>query len=416
MRIIRYDGKGDLIMKYIVVLGDGMADLPIEKLGGKTPLRAAHKPTMDMLASRGEMGMVKTVPDGMAPGSDVANLSVMGYNPKKYYTGRSPLEAVSIGAPLKDGDVTYRVNTVTLSGDGNYETKVMADYSADEITSAEGAQLIDTLQEKFGSDRLTFYAGTSYRNLLVMHNGSLDSKLTPPHDISKRVIGEYLPKGDYAGELTDMMKQSYEILKEHPVNKAREQRGLHSANSIWFWGQGSKPALPSFKEKYGLSGAVISAVDLLKGIGHCAKMDVIEVEGATGNVDTNFTGKANAALAALLGGTDFVYLHVEAADECGHRGEVENKVLSIERLDAAAKIIIDGLKEANEDFCVLLMPDHPTPIATMTHSSEPVPYVIYRSNDEKCGENRSYCEAEAAKTGIFKNEGYTLMDEFLAKK
>lgn len=403
-------------MKYIVILGDGMADLPIDKIGAKTPLQAANKPVMDMLASRGEMGMVKTVPDGIAPGSDVANLSVMGYDPKKYYTGRSPLEAVSIGAPLIDGDVTYRVNTVTLSGEDEYEKKTMLDYSADEISSGEGAQLIASLQEKFGSERLKFYAGTSYRNLLVMHNGSLNSTLTPPHDISKRVIGEYLPKGDYAKELLDMMKQSYEILKDHPVNKAREERGLHPANSIWFWGQGSKPALPLFSDKYGLSGAVISAVDLLKGIGRCAGMKVIEVEGATGNVDTNFAGKANAALDALLSGADFVYLHVEAADECGHRGEIENKILSIERLDAATKIIIDGLKKAGEQFSILLMPDHPTPIATMTHSSEPVPYVIYRSNDEKQAQARTYCEADASKTGIFRNEGHTLMKDFLSVK
>lgn len=402
-------------MKYIVILGDGMADLPIDELGGKTPLQAAKKPTMDMLASCGEMGMVKTVPDGISPGSDVANLSVMGYNPKKYYTGRSPLEAVSIGAPLKEGDVTYRVNTVTLSDEVEYENKTMVDYSAGEISSAEGSQLMEAIEAEFGSEKMRFYAGTSYRNLLVMHEGSLDSKLTPPHDISKRVIGEYLPKGDYADELLYMMKRSYEILKDHPVNKKRIQMGKNPANSIWFWGQGSKPALDLFKEKYGVSGAMISAVDLLKGIGACAGMDVIEVEGATGNVETNFEGKAKAALDALLGGKDFVYLHVEAADECGHQGQIENKVLSIEKLDAAAKTIIDGLEAAGEEYGVLLMPDHPTPIATMTHSSEPVPYVIYRSGMSEMNE-RTYCEADAEKTGIFISEGYTLMEKFLSGK
>lgn len=402
-------------MKYVVVLGDGMADLPIEALGGKTPLQAAKKPTMDMLAAYGEMGMVKTVPDGIAPGSDVANLSVMGYNPKKYYTGRSPLEAVSIGAPLAEGDVTYRVNTVTLSYEADYAQKTMVDYSAGEIGSAEGAQLMETIEKEFGSDRLKFYAGTSYRNLLVMKNGSLDSTLTPPHDISKRVVGDYLPKGDYADELLAMMKKSYELLSEHPINKKRVAAGKNPANSIWFWGQGSKPMLTSFKEKYGVEGAMISAVDLLKGIGACAGMDVIEVEGATGNVDTNFEGKARAALDALLGGKDFVYMHVEAADECGHQGQTDNKVLSIERLDMAARLIIDGLEKAGEEYAVLLMPDHPTPIATMTHSAKPVPYVMYRSGAQDKKE-RTYCEAEAEKTGIFVEEGHSLMERFLAIK
>lgn len=403
-------------MKYVVILGDGMADLPIKELKNKTPLQAAHKPTMDMLASRGEMGMVKTVPDGIAPGSDVANLSVMGYDPKKYYTGRSPLEAVSIGAPLVDGDVTYRVNTVTLSDEADFEKKTMLDYSADEVSSAEGAQLIEAVEKEFGNDILKFYAGTSYRNLLVMHNGSLDSELTPPHDISKRVIGDYLPKGDYSELLLDMMKKSYEILNDHPINKARAEKGLNRANTIWFWGQGSKPTLPLFKDKYGLSGAMISAVDLLKGIAKSADMEVIEVEGATGNVHTNFEGKAKAAIDALLGGKDFVYVHVEAADECGHRGEIENKVLSIERLDAMTKTIIAALENAGEEYSILVMPDHPTPIATMTHSSEPVPYIIYRSNTQTDAQDRTYCEEDAKKTNIFRTVGHTLMEEFLSVK
>lgn len=402
-------------MKYIVILGDGMADLPIESLGLKTPLQAAKKPTMDMLASCGELGMVKTVPDGISPGSDVANLSVMGYDPKKYYTGRSPLEAVSIGAPLADGDVTYRVNTVMLSDEENYEDKKMLDYSAGEISSAEGAELMKAIEAEFGNEKMRFYAGTSYRNLLVMHEGSLESNLTPPHDISKRKIKEYLPKGDYADELLDMMKKSYKILSNHPVNKKRVEMGKNPANSIWFWGQGSKPALALFKEKYGLSGTMISAVDLLKGIGACAGMDVVEVEGATGNVETNFEGKAQAALDALLGGKDFVYMHVEAADECGHQGQTDLKVLSIEKLDAATKMIIDGLDKAGEEYSILLMPDHPTPIAIMTHSSEPVPYVIYRSGMNEKNE-RTYCEEDAKKTGIFIPEGYTLMERFVNGK
>lgn len=402
-------------MKYIVVLGDGMADLKIKELGDKTPLEAASKPTMDYMAAHGEMGMIKTVPDGIAPGSDVANLSVMGYNPLECYTGRSPLEAVSIGVDLSETDTTFRVNTVTLSDEAEYENKTMVDYSADEISSAEGAELMAAINEALGSDAVKYYAGTSYRNLLVVSDGSVDASLTPPHDISKRVVGEYLPKGKGADKLLDMMKKSYEILKDHPVNRKRVERGLNPANSIWFWGQGSKPRVSNFKEKYGVDGAMISAVDLLKGIGICAGMQVIEVEGATGNVHTNFMGKAKAATDALLGGKDFVYLHVEAADECGHRGEIENKVLSIEKLDSATKYIMDALDRAGEEYSILLMPDHPTPISTMTHSSEPVPYVIYRSNDVKDNGEVRYTEQEAAKTGIMRPVGCELMADFIQK-
>lgn len=411
------DGRND-IMKYVVILGDGMADLPIGELNGKTPLEYAKKPTMDMMAAAGEMGMVKTVPEGMAPGSDVANLSVVGYDPKKYYTGRSPLEAVSIGVKLADDDVTYRVNTVTLSDEENYADKTMVDYSADEISSAEGSKLMEAINEKFADENIHFYAGTSYRNLMVVHHGGNDNELTPPHDISKRVIGEYLPKGKDGEMLDRMMRESYDILSCHPVNKAREERGLRPANSIWFWGRGGKPILTSFEEKYGLRGAMISAVDLLKGIGISADMKVIEVEGATGNVHTNFTGKGEAAVKALLeDGCDFVYVHVEAADECGHRGEIENKVLSIEKLDNMTKLICDKLDEAGEEYRVLVMPDHPTPIATMTHSSEPVPYVIYEKSAKAKNEikDRRYTEKDAEKTGIFKSVGHELMAHFLQK-
>lgn len=402
-------------MKYIVILGDGMADLPVDSLGGKTPLEAAKKPVWDYMARFGEMGMVKTVPDGIAPGSDVANLSVMGYDPKKYYTGRSPLEAVSIGVELADDDITYRVNTVTLSDDEKYEDKTMVDYSADEISSAEGASLMETINEKFADENIHFYAGTSYRNLMVVHHGGTDNDLTPPHDISKRVIGDYLPKGEDGKALYSMMEQSYDILKNHPVNKAREARGLNGANSIWFWGRGSKPILTSFEEKYGLKGAMISAVDLLKGIGISAGMKVIEVEGATGNVHTNFEGKGEAAVKALLeDNCDFVYVHVEAADECGHRAETENKVLSIERLDAMTKLICDRLDEAGENYKILIMPDHPTPLITMTHSGESVPYIIYEKGKGEEKECR-YTERDAEKTGIFRAVGHELMAYFLDK-
>lgn len=403
-------------MKYIVILGDGMADLPIDELGGKTPLEAAKKPTFDMMASNGEIGMVKTVPDGVKPGSDVANLSVMGYDPKKYYTGRSPLEAVSIGVDLDENDITYRVNTVTLSEDENYEEKVMEDYSADEISSAEGAKLMETMNERFADENIRFYPGTSYRNLMVIHNGTTNNELTPPHDISKRVIGDYLPKGEDAEMFLNMMRESYDLFKNHSVNLNRKEKGLNMANSVWFWGMGTKPVLTSFEEKYGLKGAVISAVDLLKGIGISAKMKVIEVEGATGNIDTNFKGKANAAADVLLnGGCDFVYVHVEAPDECGHRAETENKVLAIEKLDEMTKDILQKLDEANEDYKVLVMPDHPTPIKTMTHSGEPVPYIIYKKGETKENQKRIYSEAEAAKTKIFRSVGHELMADFLEK-
>ncbi len=398
-------------MKYIVILGDGMADTPVEALGGKTPLEVAKKPNMDRLASLGELGMAKTVPDGMAPGSDVANLSVLGYDPSEVYTGRSPLEAVSIGVELADTDVTYRVNTVTLSNEENYADKTMVDYSADEISSAEGAQLMEAINAAFADENIHFYAGTSYRNLLVIHNGATGAGLTPPHDISMRVIGDYLPKG--ADKLAEMMQKSYDILKDHPVNKARESRGLHPANSIWFWGEGTKPGVTNFKEKYGVNGAMISAVDLLKGIGYCAGMEVIEVEGATGNVDTNFAGKAKAVCDALLGGKDFAYLHVEAADESGHRGELENKILSIEKLDAAMGSIMDAMEAAGEDYSILLMPDHPTPLATRTHASDAVPYVIYRSNAEKPATNLRYTEKDAQSTGVYAPVGHKLMTKFL---
>lgn len=402
-------------MKYVVILGDGMADLPIDKLGGKTPLEAAKKPTFDMMAANGEMGMVKTVPDGVKPGSDVANLSVMGYDPKKYYTGRSPLEAVSIGVSLEENDITYRVNTVTLSDDDEFSKKTMEDYSADEISSQEGAELMAAMNEKYGNENIHFYAGTSYRNLMVIHGGSKNNELTPPHDISKRVIGNYLPKGDDGEMFLDMMRGSYDIFKKHPVNIKRKEKGLNEANSVWFWGMGTKPVLTSFEEKYGLKGAVISAVDLLKGIGLSADMKVVEVEGATGNVDTNFKGKAYAAANVLLNeDCDFVYVHVEAPDECGHRAEIENKVLSIEKLDEMTKIILDKLDEAGEEYRVLVMPDHPTPIVTMTHSAQPVPYIIYQKNDA-ADKKRIYSEAEAEKTGIFRAVGHELMADFLKK-
>ncbi len=397
-------------MKYVVFLGDGMADLPVTELGNKTPLEAAHKPNMDFIASHGKLGMVKTVPDGIKPGSDVANLSVMGFDPLKYYTGRSPLEAYSIGVDMIPGDISFRCNLVTLSDDEEYENKTMVDYSSDEITTEEARELIKSVDKAFRTDEIEFHSGISYRHLMLWHGTKDNFKLTPPHDISGKKITDYLPNNKV---ILDLMKKSYEILNTHPVNIARRERGLNPANTIWIWGQGKKPNLPSFKEKTGLCGTMISAVDLLKGIAICAKMNSIDVEGATGNVNTNFSGKADAAINALKEGSDFVYIHVEAPDESGHRHEIDNKVKSIELIDE--KIIgpvMEYLKSSGDDFRVMVMPDHPTPIVYMTHTSDPVPFAIYDSREEKFSDVR-YTENCGKETGIYVEPGYKLIDELL---
>lgn len=399
-------------MKYVIMLGDGMADLPIKELGDKTPLEAANKPNIDALAKVSEVGVVRTVPEGMKPASDIANLSVMGYNPREYYSGRSPLEAVSIGVEFDESDVTYRTNLVTLSDEENYEDKTMVDYSAGEISTEEAREIVLSVQEALGDEIWSFHPGISYRHCLLVKNAEEGADLTPPHDISGRKITEYLPKGVNGDKLLDLMKKSYDILRDHPVNKKRVERGLRPANSIWFWGEGRKPALPNFKEKFSLSGAMISAVDLLKGIAKVAGMEVIEVEGATGNIDTNYEGKARAALDALTR-HDFVYIHVEAPDECGHRGECDNKVKSIEDIDQKiVKVLLDGLK--GQDFSIMILPDHPTPISIKTHSSTPVPYLIYRSN-EKVEGVPSFTELYAESTGIFEKYGDLLINKFLGK-
>lgn len=397
-------------MKYVIFLGDGMADLPVEELGGKTPLESADKPNMDFIASHGKLGMVKTVPDGIKPGSDVANLSVMGFDPLKYYTGRSPLEAYSIGVDMIPGDISFRCNLVTLSDDEPYENKTMVDYSSDEITTAEAKKLIEAVDEAFRTEEIEFHSGISYRHLMLWHGAKDSFKLTPPHDISGKRITEHLPNNK---TILDMMKKSYDILKNHPVNLERIKNGKRPANSIWIWGEGSKPELPSFKEKTGLSGTMISAVDLLKGIAICAKMDSVDVEGATGNVDTNFDGKAQAAIEALKNGSDFVYIHVEAPDESGHRHEIDNKVKSIELIDE--KIIgpvMKYLKQSGEDFRVMVLPDHPTPIVYMTHTSDPVPFAIYDSRT-KTNSDVKYTENYGKQTGVYVEPGFKLIDELL---
>lgn len=403
-------------MKYVVVLYDGMADYPVPALGGKTPMMVAKKPNFDRMAKHGTVGLVRTVAPGLTPGSDVANLSVMGYDPCLYYTGRSPLEAVSMGINLSDTDVALRCNLVTLSDEEDYSEKTMVDYCAGDISSEEAAEIIKTVEEKLGNDIFAFYSGVSYRHCLVWHGGKTEiGKLTPPHDISGRKIGGYLNKNPDAAGLLELMEKSCEILKDHPVNLKRISEGKRPANAIWLWGQGSRPSLPSFEKLYGVKGSVISAVDLLKGIGICAGMNTPDVEGATGYIDTNFEGKAQKAVEELENGSDFVYIHIEAPDECGHRNEPENKVKAIELIDSRVLPIILEALEKYDDYKVMILPDHPTPIVTGTHASDPVPFMIYHKKDEKDSGVDSINEETASKTGIFIEEGPSLMSRFLSK-
>lgn len=402
-------------LKYLVVLADGMADYPVPELNGKTPLQVSKKPNMDRLAQHGEVGLVRTVPPGMPPGSDVANLSVMGYNPRQYYTGRSPLEAISIGVDLSLTDVSFRCNLVTLSDASSIDDKIMVDYSAGEISTKEAQILIKDLAKTLSSSEINFYPGVSYRHLMVWHNGPSKCRLTPPHDISDRKIGASLPQGDGSDKLLTLMKKSWSILENHPINQERKKLGLHPANSIWFWGEGRKPNITGFTEKYGIKGSVISAVDLAKGLGISAGLKVINVPGATGNIHTNFQGKAQAVLDAFKEGDDFVYLHIEAPDEAGHQGDLKTKISAIERIDAEVleKILIE-LPKISADFKLLLLPDHPTPISLKTHAADPVPFVIYQTGKTNVrGSVPVFDEITASKTGIIVEEGHQLMDGFI---
>lgn len=395
-------------MKYIVILGDGMADRPIEALGNETPLAYAKTPMMDELAAKGEIGMVHTVPDGMSPGSDTANLSVLGYNPRKYYSGRSPLEALSIGVPMKDTDIALRCNLVTLSEEEDrYEDRTMIDHSSSEISTEDAAVLLEAVRKELETDEFKFYVGTSYRHLLIWDKGEVVS-LAQPHDILEQKITDKLPENK---ALYEMMKKSYDILVNHPINIERKKQGLHPANSCWFWGAGTKPSLSSFEEKTGKKGAMISAVDLLKGIAVGSSMKVITVDGANGGLHTNYEGKARAAVDVLTDkGYDFVYVHLEAPDEMGHQGSVERKVQAIENLDARIiRPIVEGLRAKGEDFRMVILPDHPTPICIRTHSSDSVPYLLYDSTREQAN-TWKYNEAEAEKTDNFIAEGHTLID------
>ena len=398
-------------MKYIVVLGDGMADYPLEELGGKTPLEYARTPMMDQMAEKSEIGQVHTIPAGMSPGSDTANLSVLGYDPKKYYTGRSPLEALSIGVPMKDTDIAIRCNIVTISDEEpEYKDKKMIDHSCDEISTEDADVLIQAVQEAFGNEMFHFYTGTSYRHLLIWDQGQV-VPLTPPHDILTKTIGRYLPEEKL---LRDMMEKSYEILNNHPINIAREKAGLHKANSIWFWGAGTRPALSDFTEKTGKRGVMISAVDLLKGIGVGAGLHNIIVDGADGTLETNYEGKAQAAVDALTkDGYDFAYIHVEAPDEMGHQGSVERKIKAIEYLDQRViRIVKEGMDASGEEYRMLVLPDHPTPITLRTHTSDPVPYMLYDSANHG-SRMWHYNEKEAAASGIDMPSGAALMEYFL---
>lgn len=403
-------------MKYLVLLCDGMADTPNDVFNGKTPMECAEKPFMDKLAKTAEIGLCRTVAPGLKPGSDVANLSVMGYDPSVCYTGRSPLEAASIGVELKDTDVALRCNIVTLSSEENYADKTMVDYCAGDISTKEAHEIIATIEKELGNEIYKFYGGVSYRHCLVVDNGTTDlGTMTPPHDISGKVIGEYLSESENAAPLIQLMKKSYNILKDHPVNIERRKKGLNEANSIWLWGEGRKPALEDFFRKNGVKACVVSAVDLLKGIGICGGMDTPEVTGATGYIDTDFEAKTNAGIEAFKNGTDLVYLHFEAPDECGHRGEAQNKVKAIELIDRRSlKLLLDYLENCGDDFRILIMPDHPTPLSTMTHSANPVPYLIYDSR-KALGSAEKFTEKTAENSGNFVEFGPSIMDKLLEK-
>lgn len=399
------------------MLGDGMADNPIAVLGKKTPLQVANKPVMDYLASRGINGMVDTVPEGMVPESDTANLAVMGYDPRVYSKGRSPLEAASMGIEMQDDETAIRANIVSLGGNGEYEDLIMLDHSSDEIPTEHARILIDAVQERFGNDFMKFYCGISYRHCLIWKNCPEFNDFSRPHDIIGRRIGNYLPKSETSRPMYELMKESYEFLNNHPLNIEREKNGLKRANSLWLWSPGKKPSLPDFYEKTGLKASVVCAVDLIKGIGACAGMNVPFVEGATGAVETNFEGKRDMAIRELENGADFVYIHVEAPDECGHQGKVEEKVKSIEKIDdLILKGLFEYLKEKGERFRILLLPDHPTPISERTHTRAPVPFVVYDSENEIDSGIDCYCENTSASTGLYLDKGEKLMDILIGDK
>lgn len=401
-------------MKRVIILVDGMADYEMESLKGSTPLDVAVIPTINHLAKHGEIGQVQTIPEGMSPGSDIANLSVMGYDPKIYHSGRSPLEAASMGVSLLDTDVTFRCNLVTLTNEEEYEQRTILDHSSEDITTEESTVLIQDLKMSLDQEDLHFFPGISYRHLILWNHGSLEVQFTPPHDILGKPIVEYLPKGTFGPKFLSLMKASAPLLANHPVNLHRVKQGLRPANSIWIWGEGKKPRLDSFQEKYHLRGAVISAVDLIQGIGVLAGMEAIKVEGATGTLHTNFTGKAEAAIRSLQEDKDFIYVHLEAPDECGHQGDLEGKIRSIELIDEKiVKPIWEHLKGREEPFRILVLPDHATPVALRTHTSDPVPFVFYDSQTHLYHEEYAFTERASREAGLKYQSGVALADAFL---
>ena len=404
-------------MKYIVMLGDGMADLPIPSLGNKTPLDVAKKPTMDYLAANGINGMVDTVPEGMVPESDTANLSVMGYNPETYSKGRSPLEAASMGIIMQDNETAIRANIVALGGEGEYEDLVMLDHSSDEIPTEQAKVLIDAVQERFGNDIMKFHCGISYRHCLIWKDCPDFNDFSRPHDIIGRTIADYLPKSEASRPMYQLMKDSYDLLNNHPLNIEREKQGLKKANSLWLWSPGKKPALPDFEKTTGLKGSVVCAVDLIKGIGVCAGMSVPAIEGATGALNTNYSGKYQAAVNELENGADLVYIHVEAPDECGHQGKADEKIKAIENIDNLILTpLVNYLREKGEPFKILLLPDHPTPVSVRTHTRAPVPFVIYNSEREVESNVNIYCEEGGKSSGLYLDRGEKLMKLLIGER
>ena len=423
-------------MKYFIIVPDGAGDEKIESLGGKTPLETANMPVINGLAAKGEVGMVQTIPEGVAPGSDAANLSVMGYDPAVYLTGRSPLEAASIGIDMSDTDVAFRTNIITLVDPETgkpadettttaYEDLIITDHSSGDITTEEADALIKAIQQELGSEKLRFYTGVSYRHCMIAKEGSTDYQLTPPHDVLGKPAGAHLPKGEGLVEgaatqdaefITELMKKSYEILRKHPVNQARKARGLNPANTAWIWGQGKKPSLSSFYDKYKITGTAISAVDLIKGIAICAGLDSVDVEGATGTIHTNYDGKAQAAIQEFKNGKDFVYMHLEGPDECSHQGDQPGKIKCMELIDEKiAKPVIDYLRDAGEAFRVLVVPDHRTPLCLRTHSSDPVPFVLYDSTGEQKQDRARAFNEDSGRMGKSFGSGYELADYFFEK-
>lgn len=406
--------KPEIKKKYVVIIGDGMADRPLDELGGLTPLKKAFTPNMDSLAQKGIIGKARTIPEGFHAGSDIANLSILGYDPAKYYSGRAPLEAASIGVQLNGDDVAYRCNLVTLKFDEGRRHIFMDDYSSGHITTEEAKELIKTIAEELGTSEFIFYPGISYRHLMVWKNGNPVMECVPPHDILEKEITDYLPVGERDYIIRDLMRKSVDILESHPINKERIKAGKKPANSIWLWGQGKKPSMPDYQEKYGLKGALVSAVDLTKGLGIYAGFEILKVPGVTGWLDTNYEGKAEYALNAL-DRVDFVYIHVEAPDEAGHSGNYEYKIQAIEDFDRrVVGNVIKGLKERFTDYRILLMPDHATPVKIRTHTDEPVPFVIYDSHKKISNKDVTYDESITEQDNIMVfNEGYRLMDYFI---